>query len=180
MNQKDFVGRLAKLQTLLDDSDFKQSLSLIACKSVEADVKTRVFGDGGATDGSKIGDYSTKPIYVNPAKTVGLPKFAPDKGKSGKPHKTKYFGDGYAGFRKTVGRQTGYVDTELTGDLRLSLQTGTANGRIVFGFTNAKNAGKAAGLEKRFGKAIYTPSDIERKTALDAANAEIKFRLAEI
>src|SRR5947199_191521 len=68
----------------------------------------RVHTAGIASDGSDIGHYSTRPMYANPANSptgfsaegkTGKTVFA----KTGQPHLTRYFAEGYKQYREQMG-----------------------------------------------------------------------------
>ena len=98
----------------------------IAAKDTMAMQAGRIFVEGKDSADSSIGKYSTKPFYLNPKHS---PKKFSTKGKTGQTkfktgvkkgqaHATRYFADGYKGFRNLIGRQTKFVDLSLVGDLQ--------------------------------------------------------------
>lgn len=139
----------------------------------------RIHNEGKAVNGSNIGNYDTKSIYVNPDKSPK--KFTPQgKGgdkvfKSGKAHKTKYFDKGYKGFRAQIGRRTNKVDLNLTAKLEFSFQPEARGNDWVVGFTSKEQAKIARGNEKRFGKIIWGVSSDDDKVIQEIlGNAKIK------
>ncbi len=124
-------------------------IRLAALNTVKGQYTRRIFNQGQATDGSKIGNY---------------------KASSAK-------------FRKEVGRQTGFVDLEMTGTLRRSITVGKSRGKSVLGLasqdepkisskggrlritgTSSFETGKnAATQEDNFNKEIFAPSKRELK-----------------
>jgi hypothetical protein len=94
----------------------------IAVQTVHALRMERIFTRGEKADGSKIGQYSTKPIYINPKIS---PKKFTGKGKNdkrnNKTHKTRYFAEGYKGFRQFINRPSEKIDLGLSYDLRFDL-----------------------------------------------------------
>lgn len=148
-----------------------QRLQLIGT-TVVARQKQRIFTDGKKADGSGIGKYSSKPLYVSPAQA---PKAITPEGKtgrrrfkSGKPHKTKYYAGGYKAFRADVGRQSDKIDLDLSSRLRFSYQMETTPYQIKLGFTSPTEAKKARGIENRFGN-IFGLTDSEKQLIVSKA-----------
>ena len=95
-------------------------------------LSRRVFMQGKNADGSPIGDYSQKDIWINPNKMRVRNKkgFVPLKGKKGntefksdpaRKRKTSYF-EGWKGFRETQGLRTGFINLNYTGDLKSDIE----------------------------------------------------------
>ena len=135
---------------------------------------TRIFQHGKASDNSKIGDYSTKAMFVGSKgwRTAGAAKaffnekhlFRNVNTKSGKKTLALIEG-GYKKFRELNSLQSGYVDLEFKGDLKFSIIVGEFNGEKVLGFANEKQFLKAKGLEEHFKKYIFTPTQEEIELA---------------
>lgn len=134
--------------------------------SIRATIARRVFNDGQAVNGP-IGRYSTTPVYVNPKKS---PKKFATKGKkanskstfdNGKPRQTRYFGDGWKGFRSLIGRDVSKVNLQLSGRLKNSWAVGLSGSDWVIGFNSQYGSAVAAGNEERFGKQIFQMSRLE-------------------
>lgn len=148
--------------------------------------KRRIFVDGRATSASRIGRYSTRPTYVSIAaqkrrtgSQIKNGRLTP-KGKNGRVKfkngrylKTRYFPDGYKGFRDAVGRQSSYVDFNLSGELERSIQVGSSGGRTVIGFLKDSERDKAEKLEKKFQRDVFTFSDEEVEKAFDVMEAAL-------
>lgn len=79
----------------------------------------------------------------------------------------------YREYRKKRGRQVGYVDLELDGDLRRAITTGVAGKDVVLGITNEDEAAIAAKHEERYKKAIFTPNDSEEEQGEQAFLTEL-------
>jgi len=165
-----------------------QNIAVVAGKAMYAEFVQRIFSKGLAADGSPIGSYSTKPAYFSPKQKgaagvpkprIGLPTTRVVKGKrvpalspigkngqtvfkNGRPHKTAYVKDGYKGFRKLVGRQSGKVDLNLTGSLFLSVQLATTKSGVILFFATRNEAEKARGNELKFGKIIFNINATEQ------------------
>lgn len=155
-----------------------------AAFDVTSRMGERIFDDGKKTDGSSIGQYSTKPIYVNPdvlkemkvPGNIGVPmgktgeiKFKTGK-KKGERHKTKYLAGGYKELRNKLGRQTSYIDLTLSDELKFDFgnQQDPAEPRKAneleyqIRLDKEINQKKRGGMEERFGN-IFTPSEAEKE-----------------
>lgn len=183
MTPNKFKENLFLLSSILEDRNVKDRIVTTATLAVEAKMKNRIFDQGVAQDGSKIGKYSEKPTYIK--NKQGLPKFAnvgkngKSKFKNGKSKETRYFGRGYFEYRAKVGRKNNTVDLNLTSSLFLSLKTGTKGGKIVLGFDNKEKGAIMDGHEERYFRIIASPSIEERAIAVDIARSEI-IKIAEI
>jgi hypothetical protein len=148
-------------------------------------MKTRIHEQGLATDGTSIGKYSKKPIYVsitgNPgsAKAFGTPTGKPNAmgiaeavfqhgPKKGQAHKSKYFPGGYDEFKTAIGRnELGSVNLSLSGQLNSQLKiipTETGEG---YGWDNKKQLDIALAMERKYGKKIWGLSEEEEKLVGD-------------
>ena len=67
----------------------------------------------------------------------------------------------YKGRPFSGGRQTGFVDLEVTSDNRNNLVVGTSDGGVGIGFLDDQQRVIAASHEKRYNAPIYTPSEKE-------------------
>lgn len=162
-------------------------------------LKTRIHEEGKAGDGSDIGKYSTKPIYVNPDNSPK--KFEPmGKGdvtgerkskkitarfssiktrkESSKKikvvgeriRKDRYFAGGYDEFKTYIGRN------EL-GKVNLFLSGGLENGFVIIGTPQGFGLGwlndemylRARALEQKYGKPIWFLNDNEIREIIEAA-----------
>lgn len=100
-------------------------------------MSRRVFFLGKNADGTRIGSYSEKDIWLNPDKMAIRNKkgFVPLKGKKGntefksdptRKRKTSYF-EGWKGFRQTQGLRTGFINLTYTGDLKSDVENPVDN-----------------------------------------------------
>jgi hypothetical protein len=94
----------------------------IAAQDTHVKMVERIFEKGKDGTGAKRDYNNTNSLYVNP--NTESPKRFPPKGKTGKtkfkngePHKTGYF-DSYKDFRSKIGRETGFVNLNLFGNLQ--------------------------------------------------------------
>lgn len=130
-----------------------------------AEVKNRITRQGVKTDGGKIGNYSTEPMYASKEQFIKKSAFKP-QGKAGKPKrgqakpKTMYLPSGYKQLRDIQGRPTDTINENYTGDTLLSYQQEAVGNGIVQGFVNTRAAKIREGQEKRFGK-IFSPTKEE-------------------
>lgn len=191
MNLEQYIAQLREIaQTLQNSALLNERVTIVAAKTVEAFFKRRIFVKGLDAQEKKIGDYSTKPLYINPkAKTLigvskrGLKaqgKDGKDTFKNGKKKKTAYLADGYKELREKTGRQSKAVDLNLSGAGFNSIQTGKKSERVVLGFTNKERQKILEGNERRFKKQIFSLSANERNEYQEAANREIRAIIREI
>jgi hypothetical protein len=165
-----------------------------AVKALEGELKVRVFRRGLDKNGRKIGKYSTRPFYLSlrgARKKYGsqIP-LGGKKGrgknskrstfKNGKERRSRFYGGGYKEFRGDVGRQTGAVDLNLSGDLRSSLTSGKRKGGGVLGFTNQEAKDKASANEKRFNSAIFEVTETESRNVDRTVRAAVNRAVLEI
>lgn len=161
----------------------------VAAYTTTALMGERIFDEGRTTDGATIGQYDDKPMYVSLA-AIPRPKGAPtgktgkSKFKDGKVHKSKYFEEGYKGYRGNVGRQVAKVDLSLTGELRMDFgnQKQVAEPRKIsdeeyqIRLDKEIDQDKRQGAEEKYGK-IFTVSDSEKEVFYNTVNFEFNNRL---
>lgn len=136
------------------------SIRVPAANRLRGSVINRIANDGKASDGSKIGSYSTKPAYFSRNQFAKKGAFKP-QGKIRTGTKTMYIPTGYSGFRAIQGRKTDTVNLQLSGDLLLDYQQEERGAEILIGFTNKLQSDKRRGNEKRFGKNIFRATQQE-------------------
>lgn len=151
----------------------------LAAASVHAMVAERIFEKGQNANDVGIGTYNdSDELYVNPKYS---PKKFPTKGKTGKSkfkngkaHKTGFF-KSYKSFKKTIGRQSNFVNLNLTGllqrDFTNSLQK--SGEHWISGVKNKANVGKVEGAEDKY-KNIFKLSKKESAELKRIASAEAK------
>lgn len=160
-------------QKILNPERLDNALKITAT-TILAELKTRVFEDGQATDSGKIGDYSTKPLYVSASaspRSFGAPtgKTGRSRFANGQLHKSKYFPDGYKGFRGAVGRDTSKVNLSLSGQFAAQMTViQTAKGYGI-GWTNREMFNRAGAFTKKYNKFIWKLTDNERTLAIALA-----------
>jgi len=160
----------------------------VAVLEVLAAMQERIFEQGKAANGAKIGEYSTTPAYFSVPYAQVANKGRKPVGKTGKSvfkstgkkHKSQYLEGGYKDFRNAVGREDGFVNLDLTGSLRLSMNAGRWKNGIAIGFTQAESEGKATGNEARFGVKIFELSAEEKAIFEKALEREINMLIKKI
>lgn len=126
---------------------------------LQGDFLQRVFVDGTATDGSKIGQYSTKEEYFSKSQFVKTGAFKPI-GKNGdtkfktvtRPRKSMYLKQGYKEFRDIQGRPTNTVNLDLSGSLKRAYRVFKFGDSVLFGQNDEFEHKKIEGLTDRFGE----------------------------
>jgi len=185
---ENLLNRLKLLQVVVGNPETQKRVSNAAAFTVLAQYKRRIFTDGLATDGSAIGQYSSKPFYQNPTKLTGvavggvspLGKNGLDTFKNGRKKKTRYLAGGYKELRDLTGRQSDFVDLNFSGSTEGSIQVGTKGDDVVIGFINEKAAEIMQGNEERFGKEIIAVSQEEREIGVKAARNELLAIIQEL
>lgn len=125
-----------------------------AVATVHGEIGQRIFQDGKAVDGAKIGTYSTKPGYYKmPGRAAG-----------------KFYDGGYKEFRQDVGRESGFVNLVLTSMLQNDWNTGLKKVSPVkyqSQLKNKDNQQKVADIEKKYSTEIFGISDAERNRIIE-------------
>lgn len=161
---EEYQGKLQQLAREGSENAIERIL-VPASNELLANIKNRIIQEGQKSDGSKIGNYSTKPMYVEQQAFIQKSKFKP-RGKTGEttfdngqPHKTMYLQQGYSQLRSIQGRPVDKINEFYTGSTMNSYQLQVESGQILLGLTNEKAAKVRAGQEKRFGKIFYAKKD---------------------
>lgn len=168
MDLKEHLSKLRSLSANIT-TQAVNSIFVPAANRLLAETKNRIINEGVASDGTQIGQYSTKPSYYTRDQFVKKSAFKPigktgnRKFKNGKPHKSMYVQSGYSGLRSLQGRQVAFVNSDYSGSLMADYVQNVRQKEIVHGFTNKQESNKRKGLEQRYGKKIYasTPEQIE-------------------
>ncbi|MFI5204287.1 MAG: hypothetical protein ACHQF2_07300 [Flavobacteriales bacterium] len=196
LSNKQFLEKLIRTKIALttDETPLKLgSYSAIALQSI------RIFTDGRDSNGSPIGEYSKKDIWINPNPKSGdfIPRnnngFSPPTGKTGKsvfesgekagqPHKTSYF-KGWKGFRETQGLQSAVVDLNYTGELFLDFCNPQGNVpttrrvtlfEYVTSLKRVLSMKKLSGAEDRFKTTIGNLTKEEKASFYKVVSFEIR------
>jgi hypothetical protein len=91
----------------------------------------------------------------------------------------QYAEGAYKKKRERDGRQTGYVDLQMTGELFQSVDSGVDGNRLLIGFKNDRSE-IAGHLEKKYGRDIFTVSNLEAEQAVEIMTEYIRFRVEQI
>ena len=175
-----------KIESFLPGAAGYESLLRTVSTTLLADVKTRIHEQGKASDGTDIGKYSTKPMYVSLKSNIGnAGKFGRPVGKTGKSkfkkgkragqdHTSRYFPGGYNEFKTAIGRnQLGKVNLSLSGDMNSQLTIQPTEKGFGFGWPDGTGKGskflRAQALEKKYGKKIWSLTDNEKTKTITLA-----------
>lgn len=150
-------------------------LSVIGAKAGEAELKRRIFNDGLAADGSRIGQYSTKPGNYGEKSFIVRSAFKPPPNR-----KTVHIPTGYKGLRQLNGRQVGYVDLSYTGSLMQSIRTVVGASGAIVAIEDEKEIAIAEGNEERYGKQIFIAGEREEQAIIAAIEIELEHLLNTI
>lgn len=122
---------------------------IAAVNSVLAAQKDRIFKQGNATDGSKIGRYSSKPISIS-------------RGRQARQTGKTYFKGGYREYKSLTGKESSFVNLQDTGQMMMDLGTTIiGRGEVGIGFSNQFNGDKSYWAEEKYKKEIFFTSDDE-------------------
>lgn len=119
-----------------------------------------------------------KKFNVRKTKTAVYKEFAPKGTVHGQERKTRYFNDGYFGFRKIIGAESGYVNLQLSGGLKSSYRIEKVPYGYLIGFNNSKYALIAASMERKYGRFGNTPiwgmSEYDKSKVKDIVKEYVK------
>jgi len=157
---------VAKIKGLFSEES-KNKLLLECAVGIRASNMRRIHNDGLNVSLNSIGNYSTTPIYINPKnsprKFTGQGKNGEIKFQNGISHKTKYFDNGYKGFRNYIGRTSNKVNLQLSGNLKANYQIQKTTNGYNIGFLSNKYTLISKGLEEHFNTKIWGVSQRDRK-----------------
>ena len=185
-NINDVISSLnGKIESFYPGASGYESLVRTVATTVSAEVKTRIHETGIASDGTKIGEYSRKPMYVSKAANVGR-DFGRPVGKTGKSkfssgkrkgedHKSRYFPGGYHQYKTAIGRnRIGSVNLSLSGQLNAQFGIQPTENGYGLGWADIKKRELAAALEKKYGKKIWGLTPEETTLTITVAKNEFK------
>lgn len=189
MTAQEFKDRLLKVANQLqtDNIPFK-----LATYSIVAEQAKRIFTDGKNTSGEKFQYNKTTPLYLNPETAFNGGKLGTPVGKNGdkvfksgkkkgQPHKTVYL-ESYYDYREKIGRESEFVNWELSGDLKLDFenQQGSvptpikvSENEYLSGLKRTQNIKKREGLEKKYGR-IFFLTEEEKKAYYETVRFELR------
>lgn len=179
-NIKEVTKRLVKkLEAIQKD---EKTLGIIATTILASNTR-RIHLEGKNINGGLIGQYSTTPLYISSSaspKKFGAPtgKTGKSKFRSGKAHTSKYFAEGYAGFRNAVGRDASKVNLTLTSKLQNEFIAQRLGKGYVLGFTSSYGSDLRRAFETKYGARIWGVTRQDRALANKIALNAIKKRLA--
>jgi hypothetical protein len=126
-----------------------EKVMIAAVNTVLAAQKKRIFQKGQASDESKIGTYSTKPISIS------------KKNQSRNTGKT-YFKGGYREYKGLTGKGSAFVNLRNTDQMMMDLGTTVvAKNQYGIGFSNALNGNKRDWMEEKYSKNIFNTTNKE-------------------
>ena len=144
-----------------------------AARDILPDVARRIFTDGKSSDGSDIGQYSTRPIYIRKRDS---PRAAgQDRGN------TYFFPGGYRQFKVDIGRGervTLRVFGRLQSDYLTPKKSETARG-LTFSLKESENVKKKVHNEDHFGKDIFSLNTQERQKVVRTISFEVARRIRQ-
>lgn len=153
----------------------------LAVVTMVPEMKNRIQQDGKKSDGSQIGQYSTKSLsfgpitnrfYDNATQKQFAKRF---KGNSS----PGTFSGGYKQLRQELGRQVAFVDLTLTGDMMRDMKPGpTGPNSYGIGFLSSEQHKIAQYNEKHFG-ITFDPTEQELKQSLVTINKAISSILSK-
>lgn len=151
---------LIKIANIQKPDVLKQISSDVAF-SVLPEMVERVVDRGEDSNDSDIGVYSTDPIYVSGEASVKPKKplkgkYGAIKFKDGSPHKSKYYPDGYSGYKKDTGRSIGKVNLSLTRQMMNELTVIQIEKGYGLGWDNSELIQRFRGFEKKYKKKILS------------------------
>ncbi len=173
MTFQDAIKDLKRLENAIKENN--QRIQTVAINEVASRLRKRIFNRGLATDGRKIGNYSTRPLLTGSSNF--RTKKAANRVFGSKAQRSKrrwvtvggkrliVLEGGYKEFRDLSGNQTSKVDLQYRGNLFRGVKIGTSGKNIVLGIKGTKNAKIAAAQEEHWGKDIFKPSKTEEKAA---------------
>jgi hypothetical protein len=180
-NIKNVLGSLTARLKLFDRGSVGyDGLARTVASTALAQLKSRIHEQGKAADGSDIGTYSTKPIYVsvknNPGRSFGLPTgktgryvFKTGK-KAGERHASKYFPGGYNQYKTEIGRNTlGKVNLSLSGQMNNQFTVQPSSNGYGIGWGDTEFTDRAKGFELKYKKKIWALSKEELQLVKDTA-----------
>lgn len=103
-----------------------------------------------------------------------------NKGEAQKGKIGKYKEGRYKKKREAAGRQTDYVDLQLTGELNRDIDKGVKGGKQVIGFKTAEKGEIAGHLEEKYSKIIFAPGEEEMKEAIKTGETYMLQQLSKI
>lgn len=123
--------------------------------------KPRIFEKGLDANGGKIGTYSKEPI------SIAKNRQARNTGKT-------YFKGGYDEYKKSIGKNPGFVNLRDTDQMQMDYGVQGGNGQWGFGFNNEVNYNKSQWLQEKYDRDIFDLSDQELNVFGDVLKNEVE------
>lgn len=139
---------LLNIVTKINNAIRSPQVRRIAASTVLSKQKPRIFEQGLAGNGSKIGTYGTNPI------SIARNRQARNTGKT-------FFKGGYAEYKTAIGKNPGYVNLTNTGQMASDYGLIVNGDQLAFGFQNDLNGDKAGWMEEKYQKEIFELTDSE-------------------
>lgn len=181
----DAEKQIDRLIVSLEQIDFQKEVGSAIVRTVAlnvlAEMRFRIQNQQTATNGSIIGQYSTKPLYVSlkdspGGSSLGRPLGKPVNGKrsskfkSGKDHTSRYFGRGYKQYKERLYPGLKGVNLTLTGTMMNQMTVLKTEDGWGIGWANVEFADRARYFEnKKYNKRIFGASRKERLIAVRTA-----------
>ncbi len=136
---------------------------IAAVNSVLVAQKERIFIDGLASDGTKIGTYGTKPISIS------------RKAQSRNTGRT-YFKGGYREYKTLSGKGAAFVNLRNTDQLMMDLGTSVnaPSKEYAIGFNNTINGDKRDWMEEKYQKPIFETTEQEDDLFLSLIEGQLE------
>lgn len=153
----DILEYYSKLQELVTASSkqLAQQAVVPAAQELLAETKNRIQSDGKKSDGSSIGQYSTKTAYYGREAFDKKSSFKPPTGK-----KTMKLEQGYKQLRQIQGKPTTDINETYTGSTLAAFQNQITEDAVLQGFTTELSSKIRKGQEAKRGN-IFNPTDTE-------------------
>ena len=196
MTAQEYKDKVLKAAQSLREENIPFKLATYSTVAAQA---KRIFTDGQNTNGQQFQYNSTKPLYVDPLTSFNGAKLGQPIGKTGKkifesgakkgqPHKTVYL-ESYKDYRKKIGRDSPFVNWELSGDLKLdfenpqmkggdALPIKVSNNEYLTGLKRDDSIVKRRVLEQKYGSIFYL-SDLEKAEFYKDVSFELRKLLAD-
>jgi hypothetical protein len=175
----------------LESNELADRVAKVVASEMLGEIRVRIHQEGKAADGNDIGQYSTEPLYVgvkqnqNIGRSFGAPlgkefngkrrsKFESGK-KAGQQHASRYFADGYKGYKTTIGRnQLGRVNLSLSGQLDAQLVLIQSPLGWGLGWFDSEKYKRAVALQAaKYKKKIWALTSEEAEKAVSTAEREV-------
>ena len=192
-----------KLVSLSPGAENYDALLRTVTTSMIGVVKTRIHEQGKASDGTIIGEYSKKPIYISlsaspkkfvakgkkSASTIRVKKSNVETRKvtsekvgalkNGKIRKSGFFEGGYNQFKTEIGRnEIGTVNLSLSGQLNAQLSVQPTSRGYGFGWPDGEKLKRAKALGKKYRKKIWALTQEEKSQVYDITEKFVKRALS--